>query len=467
MQRTPPPPPPGHRGTYRVPTGILTRTTRSHQAPPYATAPPPQRGAPYYAQTTAQFTPQPQFPPQPPLVHPTTFNRTNPTPPSHHHGPPQFATPPLPSEFVPSEHYHDCKAVYGYDLPKAVKATTYTQKLGIAGCPIETVPLLAVIRHSWSSYWLRYLCHGHEIFPVFTKHISHAMLATELFSRLNHNKIDLDAVALAHCQGAIPPIPNPTKKQALAALADEFYEYLSGLIHEAPTQNTAPTDPQSNQRILQLEQQLAVAQAQLAASNGGQDAPATPAKKRPPPSQSPTTSNIPLEDSCAKPAALPVVPSQATPQMSPPQPHPPHPTLLPPQSPHPAPSLQSPLRSKIAPFRLSNAGRYRRPYREHRLNRQSPTFSPSLQWFSENYTGASSDAGIHRWIGSLRVSDPKKQEVRTHIQELLKKYPSLSDKQTEQLQKNAEAWGVPQQHIRKLQANHLISILSVIAHFTE
>ena len=89
------------------------------------------------------------------------------------------------------------------------------------------------------------------------------------------------------------------------------------------------------------------------------------------------------------------------------------------------------------------------------------------EWFSENYTGAYSDAGIQRWIGALRVSDPKKQEVRTNIQELLKKYPSLSDQQTEQLQKNAEAWGLPQQHIRKLQANHLISILSVIAHFTE
>ena len=142
MQRTPPPPPPGHRGTYRVPTGILTRATHSHQAPPSATATPPQRGAPYHTQTTAHFTPQPRFPPQPSLFYPTTYHRASPTPPSHHHSPPHFATPPLPSDFVPSDHYHDCKAVYGYDLPKAVKATTYTQKLGIAGCPIETVPLL-------------------------------------------------------------------------------------------------------------------------------------------------------------------------------------------------------------------------------------------------------------------------------------------------------------------------------------
>ena len=89
------------------------------------------------------------------------------------------------------------------------------------------------------------------------------------------------------------------------------------------------------------------------------------------------------------------------------------------------------------------------------------------QWFSQNFTGAYSEAGIQRWIGSLRISEPKKQEGRTNIQALLKQYPSLSDQQTEQLQKNAEAWGLPPQHIRKLQANHLISILSVITHFTE
>ena len=68
MQRTPPPPPPGHRGTYRVPTGILTRATHPHQAPRSATATPPQRGAPYHTQTTAHFTPQPRFPPPPPTT---------------------------------------------------------------------------------------------------------------------------------------------------------------------------------------------------------------------------------------------------------------------------------------------------------------------------------------------------------------------------------------------------------------
>ena len=454
-----------------MPTGILTRATYHHQATQPTVASQPQRGAFQYAQPMTHFTPQPVFPPQPPSFHPTTFHRAHPAPSPHQHTPHSFTTPPLPSDFVPSEHYHDCKVVYGYDLPKAVKATTYTQKLGIAGCPIETVPLLAIVRHSWSSYWLRYLCHGHEIFPVFTKHISQAMLATELFSRLNHNKIDLDTVALAHCQGAIPPIPNPTKKQALAALADEFYEYMSGLIHETPSQNTTSTDQQSNQRILQLEQQLATTQAQLAAASGNQDTPTTPTKKRPPPSPSPTISSTPPPNPGSKTAALPVAPSQATPTDTPAPvpPNTPNPTATPFTTPCPKStkriavedSPQSAIKRRKVQTTLPGAPA--KPAKPDIFT--EPPGTP--QWFSQNFTGAYSGAGIQRWIGSLRISEPKKQEVRSNIQALLKQYPCLSAQQTEQLQKNAETWGLPPQHIRKLQANHLISILSVITHFTE
>ena len=464
MQHTPPPPPPGHWGTYRVPTGILTAAAHRHPANPSFAAFQPQRGVSPYTRPSVPYQPQPTFPPQPPQIQSTVPSHSSPPrpPPTR-----SFQTPPLPSDFVPSEQYHDCKVVYGYDLPKAVRTTTYTQKIGIAGCPIETVPLLAIVRHSWSSYWLRYLCHGHEIFPVFTKHISQAMLATELFSRLNHNKIDLDTVALAHCQGAIPPIPNPTKKQALAALADEFYEYMSGLIHEPSSQHTAATDQQSNQRILQLEQQLAATQAQLAAVSSNQDTPATPIKKRPPPSPSPAINNTPPPPNAdSKQAALPVASSQAT-STDMPTPSPPTSTAAPSSTPPPnkpiaaEDSPQSALKRRKVQTTLPGAPQ--KPAKPD-IFTEPPGNS---QWFSQNFTGAYSEAGIQRWIGSLRISEPKKQEIRANIQALLKQYPSLSDQQTQQLQKNAEAWGLPPQHIRKLQSNHLISILSVISHFTE
>ena len=209
------------------------------------------------------------------------------------------------------------KSYTGMTYPKQSKPQHTLRNLALQAAPSRQ-----------SLFWLLFDTRGRRTgfaiyamdmnFSFFTKHISQAMLATELFSRLNHNKIDLDTVALAHCQGAIPPIPNPTKKQALAALADEFYEYMSGLIHETPSQNTTSTDQQSNQRILQLEQQLAATQAQLAAASGNQDTP-TPTKKRPPPSPSPTTSSTPPPppNSGSKPTALPVAPSQATPADTP------------------------------------------------------------------------------------------------------------------------------------------------------
>ena len=124
MQHTPPPPPPGHWGTYRVPTGILTAAAHRHPANPSFAAFQPQRGVSPYTRPSASYQPQPTFPPQPPQIQSTVPSHSSPPrpPPTR-----SFQTPPLPSDFVPSEQYHDCKVVYGYDLPKAVRTTTYTQ----------------------------------------------------------------------------------------------------------------------------------------------------------------------------------------------------------------------------------------------------------------------------------------------------------------------------------------------------
>ena len=140
--------------------------------------------------------------------------------------------PPLPNDFVTSPDFHDCRVIFGHDLPKLVRSTAWSEKLGIAGCPIETLPMLAVTRHSWASYWLRNVCHGLETYPVYTRSVPQAMFISEILSGITHHRLDIDRIAMAHCQCAIPPIPHPTRKQAISALADEFYEYMSGLIRE-------------------------------------------------------------------------------------------------------------------------------------------------------------------------------------------------------------------------------------------
>ena len=48
-----------------------------------------------------------------------------------------YQPPPLPNDFVTSPDFHDCRVIFGHDLPKVVKRTAWSEKLGIAGCPIE------------------------------------------------------------------------------------------------------------------------------------------------------------------------------------------------------------------------------------------------------------------------------------------------------------------------------------------
>ena len=95
------------------------------------------------------------------------------------------------------EHW-DAKAKFGLKLLKRVASTPYSQKAGISGRPIEKVPALAVIRHGWSSYWIRYLSNGQEMFPVMTKSIADAVLASELLSMIRQRKINTDAAATAY-----------------------------------------------------------------------------------------------------------------------------------------------------------------------------------------------------------------------------------------------------------------------------
>ena len=176
---------------------------------------------------------QPTFPPQPPFHH---------TPTSYQPSPKVFITPPIPNDFVTSPDFHDCRVIFGHDLPKTVRRTPWSERLGIADCPIETLSIIAITRHSWSSHWLRNICHGLETHPVYTRSVAHAVFLSELLSRITQHRLDLDRAALAHCRCATRPIPSPTRK---AALADEFMEYLSGLIHDPPNPKDDTSDPKS------------------------------------------------------------------------------------------------------------------------------------------------------------------------------------------------------------------------------
>ena len=320
------------------------------------------------------------------------------------------------------------------------------------------LPISAITRHSWSSYWLRNICHGLETHPVYTRSVAHAVFLSELLSRITQHRLDLDRAALAHCRCATPPIPNPTRKQAMAALADEFMEYLSGLIHDPPNPKDDTSDPQANHRILQLEQELAEARSQVKQHNI--EPPTTPQRKRTAPPASPA----PTPKSSTAAAPLPLLASQ-------PQQPSPIPAPTPSPTPSPAPHASSAVSVTDSLIAASKKSKIQTqlpgaPAQPEKPDIFSPPPGPS-QWFTQNFTGAYSDSRTKRWISTLRIQDKKKHQLQTHTEELLKQYPQLTSEQDEQLRKNAETWGLPPQRIKKLQTSHLIRILSVIAHLTE
>ena len=135
---------------------------------------------------------------------------------------------------------------------------------------------MAIIRHGWNSYWLRYLSNGQEMFPVMSKSIADAVLASELLSMIRQRKINTDAAATAYAWEHSLPMD---RASAVKALAEDFCDYMEDLIHKRQVANNASNsaqqtmgtpaavqaaaqgaNPASSHRITQLEVQLAKAQ---------------------------------------------------------------------------------------------------------------------------------------------------------------------------------------------------------------
>ena len=208
-RHAPLPPPP-------LPIFALPAQHPIHQTPP----PPPTQPNPSAIGWTPTHPPpgsfgSPTFPPSPPSTGLSTS--------AFHHTPTQGALPPTSSRpMTPSrtmtpqslgfhedmEHW-DAKAKYGLKLLKRVASTPYS------GCPIEQVPALAIIRRGWSSYWLRYLSNGQEMFPVMSTSIADAVLAVELLSMIRQRKINTDAAATAYAWEHSLPMERASAVKAL------------------------------------------------------------------------------------------------------------------------------------------------------------------------------------------------------------------------------------------------------------
>ena len=174
------------------PMGFAVNTPRNSPLPPpaqhpihHTPPPPPTQSTPSAVGWTPTHLPpgsfeSPTFPPTPPSAGVSTPSFFHPpsqgafTPPvPHRPTPPSQTTTPQSLGFHEDAEHWVAKAKFGLKLLKRVASTPYSQKAGISGCPIEQVPALAIIRHGWSSYWLRYLSNGQEMFPVTSQRPQH------------------------------------------------------------------------------------------------------------------------------------------------------------------------------------------------------------------------------------------------------------------------------------------------------
>ena len=434
-----------------------------------------------------------------------------------HHSPPQGAfTPPMPNRpttpsqtttpqslgFPENVEHWDAKAKYGLKLLKRVASTPYSRKAGISGCPIEQVPALAIIRHGWSSYWLRYLSNGQKMFPVMSKSIADAVLASELLSMIRQRKINTDAAATAYAWEHSLPMD---RTSAVKALAEDFCDYMEDLIHKKQVagnasnsaQHTMGTpaavqaasqgiDPASSHRITQLEVQLAKAQhtiKHLQANASGQ-ASLAPGQRQ-------------AETTATRGRTIQEQIDRLTQEVGPPEPILPQVTeqdvveiaesipasqdtvifspsrrpLLDQDEPSPAdtpfnpkrkltfssPGNTQPTSGAAASTQGTETSASTRPPTK-RLRQATLTGKPMpaarqageifntptqpSAWFTANYTGVHTESGIVRWFGGLKIPDKKKNEVRQYIETVMTQFPSISEEQRSNLDRRAVAQGI-------------------------
>ena len=226
---------------------------------------------------------QPLFPPMPPTQSPpppppqgtmTPQRFTTTSPKSHSSTPPpsmsqiQKGYPVRPCEIPAMAHwkpdvdFHDVGKVNGIDFPATVRSSKFSQFKDIEGMDPLQIPLWKFLYQGLNNTWLRRIAHGRDVFVLPFDNIGTTVFIAELVQQLKARNLDLDRLASFRCkqQGVFLQ-----QKEATQHMAKELAQIMQSWL-PAPT---AP-DPSSQQRILDLEAQLATLKGQQSS-----DAPAT------------------------------------------------------------------------------------------------------------------------------------------------------------------------------------------------
>ena len=154
----------------------------------------------------------------------------------------------------PDADFHDTGKANGIDFPSTVRSSKFSQFKDIEGMDPLQIPLWKFLYQGLNNTWLRRIAHGRDVYILPFDNIGTTVFIAELVQQLKARNLDLDRLASYRCkqQGVFLQ-----QKEATQHMAKEVAQIMQSWL-PAPT---AP-DPSSQQRILDLEAQLATLKGQ-------------------------------------------------------------------------------------------------------------------------------------------------------------------------------------------------------------
>ena len=273
--RTPTRQPPGTNyqpPTFRGPLHFTTAPFRpGHSVNHFPPPPPPtlMTAAQQRWMNTHMAPPSQQFPPTPPNLRQPMFDPSNYTPPRPTwtpRSPPSSTSPsghnsvqtgyvgrpidiPPVEQWKPDAEFHDTNKVNGLDFPSRIRQSRFSSYKDIEGMDPLQVPLWKFLYQGIQNTWLRRIAYGRETYVIPFDNIGTTVFIAELVAQLRSRNVDLDKLASYKSRSAGQCV---NQKEATQNMAKEIAQLLQSWLPSHP-----PADQASQQRILELEAEIA------------------------------------------------------------------------------------------------------------------------------------------------------------------------------------------------------------------
>ena len=110
------------------------------------------------------------------------------------HAPRRFG-PPFAQDLLCNPQFLDSRSIAGLPLGRWVKQTDWTYRKQLGGCPVDEIPLHAVLYQGFHSFWLRHIAEGKPSFLAGFRDISEVVFCHALFQQVRDQGINLDELA--------------------------------------------------------------------------------------------------------------------------------------------------------------------------------------------------------------------------------------------------------------------------------